>query len=235
MSISSGYDKFKDYHQTDDGSYKLTSRWTSSNTVELDDGSTVEEKFTETDSKLSENTENIENLNAHASNKTNPHSVTKSQVGLGNVPNVATNDQTPTYNDTTTFATLTSGEKLGVAMAKIKLAITNLINHIANKSNPHGVTKSQVGLGNVDNTSDTDKPISTATQAALDTINSSLNNYLPLSGGEMNGILTAYADNITPLFVKGTAEASINYNSDDGNHNWVVGKGIGGSKIQNYL
>ena len=65
MSISSGYDKFKDYHQTDDGSYKLTSRWTSSNTVELDDGSTVEEKFTETDSKLSENTENIENLKNH--------------------------------------------------------------------------------------------------------------------------------------------------------------------------
>lgn len=65
MSISSGYDKFKDYHQTEDGNYKLTSRWTSSNTVELDDGSTAEEKFAETDSKLSENTENIENLKNH--------------------------------------------------------------------------------------------------------------------------------------------------------------------------
>lgn len=31
-----------------------------------------------------------------------------------------------------------------------------------------GVTKSMVGLGNVDNTSDADKPVSTATQAALD-------------------------------------------------------------------
>ena len=59
MSISSGYDKFKDYHQTEDGSYKLTSRWTSSNTVELDDGSTVEEKFTETDSKLNNITDSI--------------------------------------------------------------------------------------------------------------------------------------------------------------------------------
>ena len=39
--------------------------------------------------------------------------------------------------------------------------------HIANTSNPHGVTKSQVGLGNADNTSDTNKPISTATQTAL--------------------------------------------------------------------
>lgn len=34
--------------------------------------------------------------------------------------------------------------------------------------NPHGVTKADVGLGSVDNTSDADKPISTATQAALD-------------------------------------------------------------------
>lgn len=40
-------------------------------------------------------------------------------------------------------------------------------NHIENKNNPHEVTKDQVGLGNADNTSDLDKPISTATQTAL--------------------------------------------------------------------
>lgn len=34
--------------------------------------------------------------------------------------------------------------------------------------NPHSVTKAQVGLGNVDNTSDVNKPVSTATQSALD-------------------------------------------------------------------
>jgi hypothetical protein len=39
--------------------------------------------------------------------------------------------------------------------------------HIASTSNPHGVTKSQVGLGNVDNTSDANKAISNATQLAL--------------------------------------------------------------------
>lgn len=92
-------------------------------------------------------------LNKHTGNKSNPHSVTKSQVGLGNVPNVVTNDQTPTYSDTTTLVTLSSGEKISIAFAKIKLAITTLINHLANKSNPHGVTKSQVGLGNVENKS----------------------------------------------------------------------------------
>ena len=68
----------------------------------------------------------------------------KTDVGLGNVPNVSTNDQTPTYTDTTSLQTLTSGEKLNVAFQKIKCAITNLINHIANKSNPHEVTASQV-------------------------------------------------------------------------------------------
>lgn len=44
---------------------------------------------------------------------------------------------------------------------------TNLETHINNKSNPHEVTKDQVGLGNVDNTSDANKPISNATQNAL--------------------------------------------------------------------
>lgn len=45
---------------------------------------------------------------------------------------------------------------------------TNIDNHISDTGNPHSVTQTQVGLGNVDNTSDIDKPISTDTQAALD-------------------------------------------------------------------
>lgn len=44
---------------------------------------------------------------------------------------------------------------------------TKVNNHIANKSNPHGVTKSQVGLGNASNTSDANKPVSTAQAAAI--------------------------------------------------------------------
>ena len=44
----------------------------------------------------------------------------------------------------------------------------NLNTHISNTQNPHNVTKTQVGLSNVDNTSDIDKPISTAVQSALD-------------------------------------------------------------------
>ena len=44
---------------------------------------------------------------------------------------------------------------------------TKVNNHIANKANPHEVTKSQVGLGNASNTSDANKPVSTAQATAI--------------------------------------------------------------------
>ena len=43
----------------------------------------------------------------------------------------------------------------------------SLDEHIADKNNPHNVTKAQVGLGNVDNTADIDKPVSNATKSAI--------------------------------------------------------------------
>lgn len=49
-----------------------------------------------------------------------------------------------------------------------KANVADLNTHTSDTSNPHGVTKEQVGLGNVDNTSDMDKPVSTAAQEALD-------------------------------------------------------------------
>ncbi|OJX53637.1 phage tail fiber protein [Devosia sp. 66-22] len=47
-------------------------------------------------------------------------------------------------------------------------AVAPFTSPLSDTANPHGVTKAQVGLGNADNTSDLGKPISTATQAALD-------------------------------------------------------------------
>jgi hypothetical protein len=44
---------------------------------------------------------------------------------------------------------------------------SDLDSHTSNIENPHQVTKTQVGLSNVDNTSDANKPISTATQTGL--------------------------------------------------------------------
>ena len=45
----------------------------------------------------------------------------------------------------------------------------SLDEHIADKNNPHNVTKAQVGLGNVDNTADVDKPVSNAVRSAITT------------------------------------------------------------------
>ena len=56
--------------------------------------------------------------------------ITPAKIGLGNVPNVKTNDQTVTYSDISTLSTLTSGEKISVSFAKIKKAISDLISHI---------------------------------------------------------------------------------------------------------
>lgn len=64
----------------------------------------------------------------------NPHDVTKEQVGLGNVPNVSTNDQIPTYTEASTLEALKSGEKLSVAFGKIAKAIKDFINHIVTKA-----------------------------------------------------------------------------------------------------
>lgn len=46
--------------------------------------------------------------------------------------------------------------------------LTGAKNHMDDEDNPHGVTKAQVGLGNADNTSDVDKPVSTAQAAAIE-------------------------------------------------------------------
>lgn len=44
----------------------------------------------------------------------------------------------------------------------------SLMEHVQDTSNPHETTKAQIGLSNVDNTSDADKPVSTSQQSALD-------------------------------------------------------------------
>ena len=51
--------------------------------------------------------------------------------------------------------------------SKIDTIETGLSDHTSNKSNPHNITAAKIGLGNVDNTSDVDKPVSTAAQSAL--------------------------------------------------------------------
>ena len=58
-------------------------------------------------------------------------------------------------------------EAVGSTDTDLTALKTKVNQHIANKSNPHGVTKAQVGLGNADNTSDANKPVSTAQASAI--------------------------------------------------------------------
>lgn len=87
------------------------------------------------------------------------------------------NDKTITINQasTSTAGVMSASDKAKLDSLKTQIDVENLINgvqnnlntHINNKSNPHEVTKAQVGLSEVDNTSDANKPISNATQTAL--------------------------------------------------------------------
>ena len=67
----------------------------------------------------------------HSQTTGNAHNMTKADIGLGNVPNVATNDQTPTYTAASALAALTSGEKLSAAFGKLARGVSDLIAHIA--------------------------------------------------------------------------------------------------------
>lgn len=60
--------------------------------------------------------------------------------------------------------TAATTDAISAATAPISASLGS---HAARADNPHGVTKSQVGLANADNTSDANKPVSTATAAAI--------------------------------------------------------------------
>jgi hypothetical protein len=65
-------------------------------------------------------------------------------------------------------------------------------NHVADKNNPHEVTKTQVGLGNVENLSPADMPISTATQTAIDTKVDKVSTANKVYGTDDSGNQTTY-------------------------------------------
>ena len=93
---------------------------------------------------LKENKTNKTDFSKHTGNKENPHGVTKSQIGLGSVPNVATNDQTPTFSVASTRANIVSGEKLSVIMGKIMKFFSDLKAH-AFKDLVNNLTTSTTG------------------------------------------------------------------------------------------
>jgi hypothetical protein len=94
-------------------------------------------------------------LATHVGDTSNPHATTKAQVGLANADN--TSDVNKPVSTAQAAADTVVANNAAAALAT----------HTGNTSNPHATTKAQVGLGNADNTSDVNKPVSTATQTAL--------------------------------------------------------------------
>lgn len=86
-----------------------------------------------------------EDLDLHCRDKTNPHKVTKAQVGLGNVPNLAPSDMTVTYAKENVDKELASGEKLSTAFGKLARIVSSVMAHFRNRNNPHAVSCDQIG------------------------------------------------------------------------------------------
>lgn len=80
-------------------------------------------------------------LDAHIGNKSNPHNVTKAQIGLGNVQNLAPADMP-----------VSTAQAAAIADAKAAgtKAQTDLSTHANRRDNPHNVTRAQLGLATTD-------------------------------------------------------------------------------------
>lgn len=72
------------------------------------------------------------------------------------------------------YLTGITGTQVTTALGYTPASTTSLTSHTTDTNNPHAVTKTQIGLSNVDNTSDVNKPISNATQTALNAKQDSL-------------------------------------------------------------
>lgn len=85
----------------------------------------------------------------HIKDFQNPHKVTKTTVGLGNVENLRINDQTPTYLEADNLENIISGvDKLSIIFGKIKRAITELTKHLKDRDNPHKITPESIKAAN---------------------------------------------------------------------------------------
>lgn len=80
----------------------------------------------EVNTRKTEDEELQNSLNVHITDTSNPHGVTAEQIGLDKVPNVATNDQQPTFAESGTRTNIASGETLSTLFGKIKKFFTDL-------------------------------------------------------------------------------------------------------------
>lgn len=217
MSISSGYDKFKDYHQTEDGSYKLTSRWTSSNTVELDDGSTAEEKFEEIQSELNDVVNNKVDKVSGKSLSTNDYTTTEKNklAGIASGAEVNQNAFSNVKVGSTTVAADSKTDTLTLEGSNVTLTPDT-----TNDKVTIGITKANVtaALGYTPPTTDT--TLSVSGKAADAKIVGDRIMQVEETVSEFKSIVTtATDDNNGNVIVNLSSQASA---EDDGNGNVTI-------------
>ena len=140
--------------------------------------------------------------------------LTASGLGLGNVPNVTTNDQTPTYTIASANSNLSSGETVSTAFGKIEKAISSLISHLAdtvahitstertNWDTAYDNTHTHSNKTVLDNTT---ASYTSAEQTKL----SGLTNYtLQVASSTLGGVLSG-----TDITIDGSGNVSVNDNS----------------------
>lgn len=140
---------------------------------------------------------------------TNPHETTKSDVALGNVDNVQQYPnsnplgfETPTQLSTRDTNNRNRSNHTGTQLTSTisdfdtevenNTQVSQNTTHRELTDNPHNVTATQIALGNVDNTSDLTKPISTATQSALNNKQNLLNTSSLSIAGSLSTTSTNY-------------------------------------------
>lgn len=100
-----------------------------------------------------------EDFNRHITDYGNPHRVNKAQVGLSDVPNRTTNDQTPTFTEANILALLNGseedGDTLQTLFSKLAKGQHDFMDHKADTNNPHSLTAEKIGASKTGHTHDT--------------------------------------------------------------------------------
>ena len=198
MSITSGYDTYKDHRLLDDGTFKAISRWTSSHSVEFDDGKTAEEKIkeiTEQNAQVASDVTDLQTAVDAAKNASNvKYDNTSSGLEATNVQ--AAIDELADSSLVGLTATVDELNYVDGVTSSIQEQLNNKTNsgHGHTVANITDLTATAAELNHMDG-------VTSNVQTQLDTLNNSLTNYLPLTGGTLNGSVTITdANNTYPQY-----------------------------------
>lgn len=122
---------------------------------------------------------------------------------IANLPNATEETRGMARIATTAEVEAGTNDESFVTPAKLKPVVAplaktaDLTAHTGSKSNPHGVTKAQVGLGNVDNTADANKPVSAAQKSYVDNFQPAITALSATSGTLTLAVNKVYSAAIT--------------------------------------